>query len=168
MRPVARRPGRKELSWTCAVAHSREFGKVSVQPHPMTAPFEISAIDHVVLRVRDVPTMLAFYQQVIGCLLEREQRDLGLYQLRCGGSLIDLVSVDGKLGALGGAPPGTEGRNLDHFAIGIRPFDDAAIRRHLADHGVEVIDSGQRYGAGGMGPSIYIRDPEGNVVELKG
>jgi len=134
----------------------------------MPPPFQISALDHIVLRVRDVATVVSFYQAVIGCTLERELPELGLYQLRCGASLIDLVPVDGKLGAIGGAPPGKEGRNLEHFAIGIQPFDESAIREHLARHGVDVIDSGQRYGAGGMGPSIYIRDPEGTVVELKG
>ncbi len=133
-----------------------------------TPPFQIKAIDHIVLRVRDVQTMMTFYQDVIGCHLERERPDLGLFHLRCGGSLIDLISVDGKLGAPGGAAPAKEGRNLDHFAIGIQPFDEDAIRRHLARHGVDVIDSGERYGAGGDGPSIYIRDPEGTVVELKG
>ena len=78
------------------------------------------------------------------------------------------MTVDGKLGRMGGAAPGVEGRNLDHFALTVRPFDDAAIRAHLAAHGVAVVEEGPRYGAEGEGPSIYIRDPEGNTVELKG
>ena len=67
-----------------------------------------------------------------------------------------------------GAAPGPEGRNLDHFALQVRPFDEAAIRAHLAAHGVTVIEEGQRYGADGTGFSLYVRDPEGNTVELKG
>ncbi|MBS0331462.1 MAG: VOC family protein, partial [Proteobacteria bacterium] len=71
-------------------------------------------------------------------------------------------------GGMGGAGPGDEGRNLDHFALQVRPFDEAAIRAHLAAHGVAIAEAGQRYGADGDGPSLYVRDPEGNTVELKG
>jgi len=82
--------------------------------------------------------------------------------------LIDLVPLDGMLGKRGGAAPGTEGRNLDHFALQIKPFDEAIIRKHLAAHDIDVVESGQRYGAEGTGPSVYIVDPDGNNVELKG
>jgi len=133
-----------------------------------TPPFALRAIDHVVLRVVDLDRMAGFYRNVLGCTDERTQAEIGLYQLRAGSSLIDLVTVDGKLGAMGGAAPGIEGRNVDHFAITITPFDDAAIRAHLARHDVAVEQAGPRYGAEGEGPSIYISDPEGNIVELKG
>jgi catechol 2,3-dioxygenase-like lactoylglutathione lyase family enzyme len=88
--------------------------------------------------------------------------------VRAGDSLIDLISLDGVLGRMGGGAPGAEGRNLDHFAIQVTPFDELAIRAHLAAHGVVITDAGPRYGAEGTGPSIYIRDPDGNTVELKG
>lgn len=133
-----------------------------------TPPFALRAIDHLVLRVIDLDRMVAFYHDVLGCTDERTQPEIGLYQLRAGGSLIDLVTIDGKLGAMGGAAPGREGRNVDHFAITIDRFDDSAIRAHLARHGVAVEQAGPRYGAEGEGPSIYISDPEGNIVELKG
>ncbi len=132
------------------------------------APFEPTGIDHIVFRVRDVHTMLAFYRDVLGCVLERQQEELGLYQLRAGRSLIDLVDVTGKLGRPGGAAPGAEGRNVDHVCLGVRPYDENVLRAHLASHGVSVQESGSRYGAEGEGHAIYIRDPEGNTVELKG
>ncbi|WP_423601924.1 VOC family protein [Sphingomonas sp. MS122] len=135
---------------------------------PSAPPFTMRGIDHIVLRVVDLPRMLAFYHDVIGCTDEREQAEIGLYQLRAGASLIDLVTIDGKLGARGGAAPGAEGRNLDHFALAVDRFDDAALRAHLAAHGVEIVEEGPRYGAEGEGPSFYVRDPEGNVIELKG
>jgi catechol 2,3-dioxygenase-like lactoylglutathione lyase family enzyme len=91
-----------------------------------------------------------------------------LVQLRAGRSLIDLVPVDGKLGRAGGAAPGVEGRNLDHFCFRVEPFDEAAIRRQLDAHGVAAGPVESRYGAEGVGPSLYVTDPEGNVVELKG
>ena len=132
-----------------------------------TPPFALRAIDHVVLRVVDLDRMTGFYREVLGCTDERAQPEIGLFQLRAGSSLIDLVTIDGKLGAMGGAAPGPEGRNVDHFAITVAPFDDAAIRVHLR-HDVAIEQAGPRYGAEGEGPSIYISDPEGNIVELKG
>lgn len=131
-------------------------------------PFTLRNLDHVVLRVRDVEKSLQFYRDVLGCPVDKIQERVGLWQVRAGESLIDLVPLDGPLGKMGGAGPGAEGRNLDHFAIQIAPFDEAAIRAHLAAHQVEITDSGRRYGAEGDGPSIYLRDPDGNVVELKG
>ena len=129
---------------------------------------EIRRIDHVVLRVRDVAASKRFYCDVLGCTVERESAALGLHQLRAGSSLIDLVPVAGPLGRLGGAGPGAEGRNLDHVALALAAFDADAIAAHLRAHGIDSGDVGDRYGAEGMGPSMYIRDPDGNVVELKG
>jgi catechol 2,3-dioxygenase-like lactoylglutathione lyase family enzyme len=133
----------------------------------MTA-IEIRAIDHVVLRVRDRERALRFYCDVLHCKEERRIEGLGLIQLRAGASLIDLVDTTGPLGKLGGAPPGESARNIDHFALDLASFDEAAIREHLLRHGVEPGEVGMRYGARGTGPSMYIRDPDGNVVELKG
>lgn len=128
----------------------------------------IREIDHLVLRVKNVDAMVAFYCEALGCTVERRRDDIGLIQLRAGRSLVDLVPVDGPLGGLGGAAPGAEGKNLDHFCFRIEPFDEAAIRAVLARHGVEAGPVETRYGAEGNGPSIYVLDPDGNVVELKG
>jgi glyoxylase I family protein len=133
----------------------------------MTGP-TVLGLDHVVLRVADLDRARDFYCDVLGCRVEVFQRKIGLLQLRAGDSLIDLVPVDGQLGRAGGAPPGTEGRNMEHFCLRVKPFDAAAIMAHLRDHGVDPGKVEQRYGAEGMGPSIYLRDPDGNVVELKG
>ena len=131
-------------------------------------PYQIQQLDHIVLRVRDVAAMEAFYCDVLGCSVERHQDEIGLLQLRAGTSLIDLVSIDGKLGRMGGAALGVEGRNLDHFCLRVEPFDRDAIVAHLGVHGVRLGEFGSRYGADGEGPSQYLFDPEGNVVELKG
>jgi catechol 2,3-dioxygenase-like lactoylglutathione lyase family enzyme len=130
--------------------------------------FRIRQIDHIVLRVRDVDTMLRFYVDVLGCTLELTQHDLGLYQLRAGQSLIDLVPVDGKLGRMGGAAPGAEGLNLDHFCLTIEPFEPEQLSAWLASKGATASEVARRYGAEGYGPSLYFSDPEGNLVELKG
>lgn len=128
----------------------------------------VAGLDHIVLRVVDLPRMLAFYGGLLGCTEERRVESLGLIQLRAGSALIDLVPCAGALGAAGGAPPGVEGRNLDHFCLRIDPWDEAAIRAELAAYGIEAGAVAQHYGAEGEGPSIYIRDPDGNTVELKG
>lgn len=127
----------------------------------------IVAIDHVVLRVADLQKMVRFYVDVLGARLEKEQHDIGLYQLRVGTSLIDLVPVESKLGAMGGAGPGREARNLDHVALRVLPWDGEAILAHLREHRIEG-EIKSRYGAEGDGPSIYLTDPEGNGLELKG
>jgi len=129
---------------------------------------QIRGLDHVVLRVSNLDRALAFWCDVLGCGVERRLDELGLVQLRAGAHLIDLVPVDSPLGQAGGAPPGAEGRNVDHVALRIEPFDAAALRRHLEAHGVEPGEVARRYGAEGHGPSMYIRDPDGNTVELKG
>lgn len=128
----------------------------------------IEALDHVVLRSADVERLREFYTAVLGCPVEREVADLGLVQLRAGAALIDLVDVAGEIGRKGGAAPGPEGRNMDHFCLRVAPFDPEAIRAHLEAHGVEAGPVERRYGAQGYGPSIYLQDPDGNTVELKG
>lgn len=128
----------------------------------------IRGIDHVVLRVRDLERALHFYCGALGCTEERRSDALGLVQLRAGAALVDLVVVDSPLGRLGGAAAGASARNMDHFAVQLESFDEALLRAHLAAHGVAPGDVAQRYGALGMGPSMYVRDPDGNVVELKG
>jgi catechol 2,3-dioxygenase-like lactoylglutathione lyase family enzyme len=130
--------------------------------------FQMLGLDHVVLRVGDIERALAFYRDVLGCTLERSLEDVGLYQLRAGRSLIDLVPVASELGRMGGAPPSAEGRNVDHIALRIDPFDAAALRTHLQAHGITMGEVARRYGAEGQGPSIYIADPDGNTIELKG
>jgi catechol 2,3-dioxygenase-like lactoylglutathione lyase family enzyme len=128
----------------------------------------IRGLDHVVLRVSDLPRALRFYCDVLGCRVERTLEPLGLHQLRAGAHLIDLVDVSGPLGRLGGPPPGAGGRNVDHVCVALEAFDAEALAAHLRSHGVEPGDVGSRYGAEGTGPSMYIRDPDGNVIELKG
>lgn len=134
----------------------------------MGHPIRIREIDHVVLRVRDLARSLRFYVDVLGCREERRVGKLGLVQLRAGSSLIDLVPVDQPLGRAGGTPPGKEGRNVDHVALRLVRLDEGELRAHLAAHAVEASELGIRYGAEGHGPSLYVRDPDDNVIELRG
>jgi catechol 2,3-dioxygenase-like lactoylglutathione lyase family enzyme len=128
----------------------------------------IREIDHVVLRVRDIDAMRRFYCEVLGAAHVAWRPEFGMSHLRIGASMLDLITVDGPLGRQGGAAAGSEGRNMDHFCLRVEPFDEQAIVAHLKRHGVPVGDIRPRFGAQGNGISIYITDPEGNTVELKG
>lgn len=128
----------------------------------------IRDIDHLVLRVRDIEAMRRFYCDVLGATHVAWRPEYGMSHLKVGRSMIDLITVDGKLGKSGGAAPGREGRNLDHLCLRVEPFDQEAIVAHLKRHGIEVGEIRRRYGAEGNGISIYVSDPEGNTVELKG
>jgi glyoxylase I family protein len=130
--------------------------------------FDIRHIDHVVLRVRDIETMRRFYCEVLGAQHVAYRARFGMSHLRVGAAMLDLVEVDGPLGKQGGAAPGREGRNMDHLCFRVEPFDQEAIVAHLRKHGVQVGDIRARFGAEGNGISIYLADPEGNTVELKG
>lgn len=129
--------------------------------------FQILGLDHVVLRVNDMPRMVRFYRDVLGCRVERERRDIGLTQLRAGQSLIDLVAITGKPGKKGSVAS-REGRNMDHLCLRVEPFDSGGIAAHLLRHGVVPGETKMRYGAEGEGLSMYLSDPEGNTIELKG
>ena len=126
--------------------------------------FAIKGLDHVVLRVADLDRAIRFYCEVLGCREERRVESIDLVQLRAGAALIDLILAEGT------PDPGpVSGRaNMDHFALRIEPFDEAELRAHLTAHGVEAGEVATRYGAEGDGPSLYITDPDGNRVELKG
>jgi glyoxylase I family protein len=135
----------------------------------MSSPaIRLRGLDHVVLRVADPARSLSFYETVLGCREERRIDEIGLIQLRAGACLIDLVGIDTPLGRAGGEGLDPKSRNLDHFALSLVDFDFKAIQTHLSNCGIECPEPSRRYGADGFGPSIYIEDPDGNVVELKG
>src|SRR5258708_133274 len=111
----------------------------------MASPIKVTELDHVVLRCRDQGRMLDFYTEVLGMTEERR--------------MVALVP---------GAPGSFESANVDHLCLMLAPVPLEDVARHLAERGVETIGEPMiRYGATGNGPSLYIRDPEGNVVELK-
>jgi glyoxylase I family protein len=126
----------------------------------MERPLRVAELDHVVVRCRDQARSLDFYTRVLGLTEERRLDAIGLVQLRAGESLVDLVPAD--------PPPTHEGRNVDHFCLGVDVADMAALVAYLREQKVEVLgDPMERYGARGMGLSVYVLDPDGNVVELK-
>src|ERR1044071_6207994 len=108
--------------------------------------FKIKGIDHVVIRASNLGGAVAFYRDVLGCSVERVREELGLVHMRAGSTLIDLISVGGKLGRTGGAAAGREGRNMDHVCLRIEPFDEDEIRAHLSAHGVAAGDVQTHYG----------------------
>lgn len=129
---------------------------------------EVTALDHIVLRTANVERLVAFYTQVLGCVVERTSApEFGLTQLRAGSSLIDIVAVHSILGRQGGSEPTKQNNNLDHLCLRIKPQSEQAIKRHLSQYGVENAQFERRYGAQGFGRSLYITDSDGNAVELR-
>ena len=135
----------------------------------MSVPINIQAIDHVVLRVADVSRSMNFYCEVLGCREERRNDDVGLVQLRAGDSIIDLIDLGALPDAAAGPGSDAAGRNMDHFAVRIDPYDETELKAYLETHGIEPVEVRDSvYGAEGRGPATYIQDPDGNTVELKG
>lgn len=130
-------------------------------------PFEVTAIDHVVLRVVDLERSIAFYRDVLGCHPDRRRPELGMVHMRAGSAMIDLLEINGPIGASDG---GSEClKASEHFCLRVDRFNEAAIAAHLHLHQVDAeLPVKNRYGAKGIGPSLYLRDPDGNRVELKG
>jgi catechol 2,3-dioxygenase-like lactoylglutathione lyase family enzyme len=120
--------------------------------------FTIKQIDHVVLYVRDQEASVRFYEDVLGCTVVRRNPAANLVHLSAGSSMLDLLPL----------PEGETGRNMDHVALQIDPFDPEALSAHLAAHGISHGEIKPRFGAEGIGPSLYFDDPDGNTIELKG
>lgn len=129
---------------------------------------KITGIDHIVLRTENMSSMRHFYCVVLGCHVEREtDKETGLAQLRAGQALIDLIDVHGRLGREGGGPPSDTENNMDHFCLQLAPVSENELKQHFRQHGIELGEFQERYGAEGYGPSVYIQDPDGNTVELR-
>ncbi|WP_199610999.1 VOC family protein [Flocculibacter collagenilyticus] len=134
----------------------------------MATPFQLVALDHLVLRTANPQQLIRFYCDVLCATVERDhQATSGLTQLRAGSALIDIVGVNSKLGKIGGEAPGDTGNNLDHFCLTISGTNIDALTQYLKTQQVDVGEIGRRYGAFGYSDSIYIKDPDGNSVELK-
>lgn len=128
----------------------------------------VTGLDHIVLRTSHMEEMIHFYGTVLGCPVERTlSPEFGLVQLRAGSALIDLVAVDSELGRAGGGPPTEADNNMDHFCLQVAPQAEEEISRYLSSHGIDVGPFERRYGAQGYGNSVYLKDPEGNTVELR-
>ena len=130
-------------------------------------PINIIALDHIVLRTSQLDNMVHFYQDILGCVIEREKLDIGLTQLRAGSALIDIVTVDSEIGRMGGKATQQNGRNVDHFCLQVSSFEEEELLDYLKQHNITTSGFAERYGAQGYGRSVYVEDPEGNVVELK-
>jgi len=128
-------------------------------------PFTLEGIEHVLLLVCGMDDALAFYGDVLGARLETSLPAYGMAELRAGSSHIDVVDIAAPEGAWA-RPPVAGGRNVDHFAMRLAACDEGALRRHLAKHGIEVIEERVNQDGQDKTLSLYVRDPSGNTVEL--
>jgi catechol 2,3-dioxygenase-like lactoylglutathione lyase family enzyme len=143
-----------------SLTKSRE--KLAARP-----PFALEGIDHILLLVKGMQPAVRFYTKVLGCTIEGRLPQYGMLQLRAGAALIDLVDIADPRAAWAVSPV-AEGRNLDHLCLALGAHDEAKLRRHLARHRIEIIEEGMHAGSRGESLSLYVRDPSGNVIEIKG
>lgn len=118
--------------------------------------FNIQGFDHIVLRTCQIDKMQAFYCDVLGCQVEKINKDVGLIHLRAGDHLIDLLQVN---------QPPTD-KNLAHFCLRIKPFNHAELQDYFHQHGLTIARYDRRYSGLGYGFSFYVCDPDGNEVEF--
>jgi glyoxylase I family protein len=143
---------------------TKETAKPAAEAKP---PFALEGIDHILLLVSGMKPAVRFYTEVLGCRVEGELPQYGMLQLRAGAALMDLVDIAAPEAGWA-KPPVAGGRNVDHLCLALGIHDEAELRRHLARHRVEIIEEGVHGGSRGESLSLYVRDPSGNVIELKG
>jgi glyoxylase I family protein len=149
------------------VTRKRTAAKGNATKESPEPPFTLEGIDHILLLVNGMKPAVQFYADVLGCTVEGALPQYGMLQLRAGAALIDLVDI--SVPEAGWAkPPVAGGRNFDHLCLALGAHDEAALRRHLVHHHVEIIEEGVHGGSRGESLSLYVRDPSGNVIELKG
>ena len=149
------------------VTKKRSPARDSAAKENAKPPFALEGIDHILLLVNGMKSAVRFYTEVLGCTIEDALPQYGMLQLRAGAALIDLVDISAPEAGWA-KPPVAGGRNFDHLCLALGVHDEAKLRRHLARHQVEIIEEGVHGGSRGESLSLYVRDPSGNVIELKG
>ena len=151
------------------VTSTGPVGGAKITPSPMSsASVTVTGLDHFVLRVRDLDRAVAFYGDVLGlpieCLEEYRAGTRPFVSARVGGQLIDLVpdpAYDPEAGLRDGG--------FLHLCVRVAGSLEGEVLPQVREHGVTVVEDAPmiRLGATGYGRSIYVRDPDGYVVELK-
>ncbi len=130
--------------------------------------FKIKRLDHLVIKTINIKEMTSFYCFILGYKIQRDSlKETGLLELSAGESMIDLFDSrhESNLNTFSSE---SKNNTIDHFCILLDNFDETDIKVHLKSFGVECSEIEMNYGSSGYGPSIYIHDPDGNKVELKG
>jgi len=130
-------------------------------------PFSLLGIDHIVFLIDDMPNALKFYGEVLGCQPGYSYPKIGMEQLWCGNALI-VLSDTTHPSAKSKIPPAKGRSNIDHVCINLSPIEVPDLIAHLNAHNVQIDATAFHGGARGMGNSVYIQDPFGNRLELKG
>lgn len=122
-------------------------------------------MEHININSRDIERSIAFYRDVLGMPLVRQNYDadgnIRFAALRAGSALIDIVPN------VGDWDPSKGGFN--HVALVIEPVDLEELASVCKERGIPIIEGpvSNRQGAYGNGDALYIQDPDGHGIELK-
>ena len=128
---------------------------------------KITELDHIGLRVKDVEASLRFYSELLGLKAERvdewRKGEIGFPSVRLNAdTLIDFFLSEKKV------DNANKDINQDHFCLVIEPTDMEHLKTRLEELGVRIhAGPGKRWGAHGDATSLYMYDPDQNVVELR-
>ena len=143
---------------------TENYGSSRVIEGPLV---KITELDHIGLRVKDVEASLRFYSELLGLKAERvdewRKGEIGFPSVRLNAdTLIDFFLSEKKV------DNADKEINQDHFCLVIEPTDMEHLKTRLEELGVRIhAGPGKRWGAHGDATSLYMYDPDQNVVELR-
>lgn len=127
----------------------------------------VTGFDHLVLSCRKAKATRAFYENVLGFRVTSELPQWGMTELTAGNAVIVLVDAASKEGAWAVSSKG-EGENMNHYCLRLKSFDEAGLRAMLAQNGIAIEEEQHEETEAGPEHAFYVRDPDGNYVELRG
>ena len=127
----------------------------------------VTGFDHLVLTCRKARATRAFYEGLLGFRVTNELPQWGMTELTAGNAVIVLVDATSKEGEWAASPKG-EGENMNHYCLRLKSFDEAGLRTLLARNGIAIEEEQHEHTSEGAEHAFYVRDPDGNYVELRG
>lgn len=127
----------------------------------------ITGFDHLSLTCRRAKATQTFYENVLGFRVTSRLPQYGMTQMKAGKAEIVIVDAAAKEGAWANSPRG-KGENVHHYCLRLQSFDEASLRALLKQNAIAIEEEAHEHTPAGPEKAFYIRDPEGNCIELRG
>lgn len=127
---------------------------------------KVKSLDHLVLKVKDQKASLDFYVNLLGLTPERvelwQAGEVGFPSVRLNAfTIIDFFKQSQSVDL-------ATKNNVEHICLEVEPIDLDQLKTQLEDLKISIVEGpGKRWGAKGIGMSLYIQDPDQNVIELR-